>query len=87
MKEISVLELEEIMTKDTVKGLSASVHLLDVRYLYWLNLGWLLTLTKREPIEWNELHIPYASYTGRGNLERDIVWLRELTKRKGSLQM
>jgi rhodanese-related sulfurtransferase len=27
----------------------------------------------RETYEWNEDHIPYATYTGRGNLERDIV--------------
>ncbi|KAJ3109780.1 hypothetical protein HDU97_000010 [Phlyctochytrium planicorne] len=37
-------------------GLRDNFHLFDVR----------------EPYEWNEEHIPYAIYTGRGCLERDI---------------
>lgn len=62
-KEISTTELSEKLFKDKLH--KPTCHLLDVRY------GWLIS----ETYEWNEDHIPYAVYTGRGNLERDIVFL------------
>ncbi|KAJ3386117.1 hypothetical protein HDU92_002677 [Lobulomyces angularis] len=39
-----------------VDGKPQNIHVLDVRETY----------------EWNEYHIPYATYTGRGCLERDV---------------
>ncbi|KAJ3304713.1 hypothetical protein HDV03_002398 [Kappamyces sp. JEL0829] len=57
VQEIDAKGLHSIMTKDSVHGAPENFHLLDVR----------------ETFEWNEDHIPYATYTGRGNLERDIV--------------
>lgn len=58
-KEITPKELKNIFEADPINGPPAQFHLLDVRETY----------------EWNEDHIPFAQYTGRGNLERDIVFL------------
>ncbi|KAJ3320087.1 hypothetical protein HDU76_000386, partial [Blyttiomyces sp. JEL0837] len=56
IKEITVADLDKVLTKDLVHGPPDTFHLFDVRETY----------------EWNEGHIPYAYYTGRGCLERDI---------------
>lgn len=56
VSEISSKELNLKLSLDPVHGTPASLHILDVRETY----------------EWNEDKIPYAIYTGRGNLERDI---------------
>lgn len=60
VKTISPKELQAtLFSNDFTKEPSTKhIHLLDIR----------------EPMEWNEDHIPFAVYTGRGNLERDIVF-------------
>ncbi|KAJ3099203.1 hypothetical protein HDU97_003355 [Phlyctochytrium planicorne] len=59
VKEVNVAYVDQQLTKDPVNGPSSTFHLIDVR----------------ETSEWNDGHIPYAIYTGRGNLERDIEHL------------
>ncbi|KAI8926350.1 Rhodanese-like domain-containing protein [Entophlyctis helioformis] len=56
VKEITAAQLNARITADPVHGPPSSLHILDVRETY----------------EWNEEHIPFAVYTGRGTLERDI---------------
>ncbi|KAJ3090495.1 hypothetical protein HK102_003525 [Quaeritorhiza haematococci] len=56
VKEITAKQLNAKITSDPVKGPPDTLHIFDVRETY----------------EWNEEHIPYAVYTGRGTLERDI---------------
>ncbi|KAJ3128771.1 hypothetical protein HK098_003537 [Nowakowskiella sp. JEL0407] len=56
IKEITPQQLDKKLTQTPGQGPPANLHLLDVRETY----------------EWNEEHIPYAVYTGRGALERDI---------------
>ncbi|KAJ8331364.1 hypothetical protein QVD99_001645 [Batrachochytrium dendrobatidis] len=56
VKEMTVSELDKRLCVDHIHGPPANLHILDVRETY----------------EWNEDHIPFAHYTGRGNLERDI---------------
>ncbi|KND02923.1 uncharacterized protein SPPG_02004 [Spizellomyces punctatus DAOM BR117] len=59
VKEITSEQLNAKLTKDPVNGPPPTVHVLDVRETY----------------EWNEEHLPFAVYTGRGCLERDIEGL------------
>ncbi|KAJ3269479.1 hypothetical protein HDV01_001363 [Terramyces sp. JEL0728] len=56
VKEITLEGLKQKIAADPIHGPPKTFHLLDVRETY----------------EWNEDHIPFATYTGRGNLERDI---------------
>ncbi|KAI9106176.1 Rhodanese-like domain-containing protein [Phlyctochytrium arcticum] len=56
VKEITPIELGSKILKDPEAGPASTLHLLDVRETY----------------EWNEEHIPFAVYTGKGCLERDI---------------
>ncbi|KAJ3407774.1 hypothetical protein HDV05_005299 [Chytridiales sp. JEL 0842] len=56
VKEITVEDLDKKLNPNSVNGPPESFHLFDVRETY----------------EWNEERIPYAFYTGRGTLERDI---------------
>ncbi|KAH6570016.1 hypothetical protein BASA50_011155 [Batrachochytrium salamandrivorans] len=56
IKEMTVAELNKRLSLDPIHGPPSSLHILDIRETY----------------EWNEEHIPFAIYTGRGNLERDI---------------
>ncbi|KAJ3180151.1 hypothetical protein HDU85_004154 [Gaertneriomyces sp. JEL0708] len=56
VKEISPEQLHAKLTKDPANGPPPTLHVLDVRETY----------------EWNEEHLPFAVYTGRGCLERDI---------------
>ena len=58
VKEISCNELEQLIAKDPIRGPPPTLHILDVRETY----------------EWNESRIPFSKYTGRGTLERDIVF-------------
>eukprot|EP00842_Homolaphlyctis_polyrhiza_P005569 jgi/Hompol1/6012/HPOL_001463-RA len=56
VKEITAAELNARITANPGQGPPASLHILDCRETY----------------EWNDEHIPFAVYTGRGCLERDI---------------
>jgi hypothetical protein len=62
VKEISCTELEQLIEKDPIRGPPPTLHILDVRETY----------------EWNESRIPFSKYSGRGTLERDIVFISNL---------
>ncbi|KAI8893670.1 Rhodanese-like domain-containing protein [Globomyces pollinis-pini] len=56
VKYVTASQLDAIINENPLTGLAPNVHLIDVRETY----------------EWNEDHIPFSTYLGKGVLERDI---------------